>query len=151
MAVTLIIYPEANANSFVSVINADAFINPLLNYASWEDLSEDDKSRRLIATYEKFILVKDFVPPTDLVDSCLPEAQSRQALYDLVYDPASASRSQQVRKESFGPMETEYFKNVSIDQLTIDDFPPVVVTCLSSYGASTLNIVGGVGVMRHSR
>lgn len=39
----------ANANSYVSVADADAYLANSLNYATWDGLSDDEKERLLIA------------------------------------------------------------------------------------------------------
>ena len=151
MAISLIIYPAPGANSFVSLGDAESYIEPLINYSSWSSLSDDDKARRLIFAYEKFFLLKDFVPPADLIDSCLPEAQSRLAVYSLVYGTDNIAGEQQVRKEQLGPMLTEYFKNEGLDRLGVEDFPPIVVTCLAQYGVKNPNTIGVVGAIRKTR
>ena len=151
MAINVVVYPAVGANSFVSVIDADSYIEPLLNHEEWAILSEEDKARRLLYAYERFTLLKDFVPPADLVDSCLPEANARFALHSEVYSTDSLEPTQQVRKEEFGPMQTEYFKNMAIDRLDVDEFPAVVVNCLAQYGVKSPNNIGGVGAFRRTR
>jgi hypothetical protein len=151
MSVTLVVYPAVGANTFVDLTDADNYINQLINYAKWDALSQDDKSRRLIDVYGRFFLVKDFVPPSDLTNNCLPQAQSIAAAYILEYGIADDSPKQQVRVERFGPVHQEFFKNASSDGLDLSEFPPMTWVCLEAHGGQRPETVGVVGSFRSTR
>ncbi len=152
MAVTIIIYPADGANSFISIADADSIIEASLGYAQWAALSEDNKARWLIYAYEKINVIPTFVPPVDLVGSCLPRANAYLAIYSLSYNLNIVGGEQQVRIDKVGTLTTEYFKNEQLDRLTIDEFPIPVVQCLADYGVEeSPNLIGGVGVTRRTR
>ncbi len=150
MAVSpLVIYPAEGSNSFVSLVDADGYIEDTMEFESWQALSTDDRSRLLIATYERFMLTKSFIPPPDLTDSCLPKAQSLTAAHIVKYDLLNYEGAQQTRKEEFGSIRTEFFKNETLDRLPVDSYPDEAWACLMSYGAEAL--ATGMGTIRHTR
>lgn len=151
MAVTITLFPASNANSFISVADADSIINSELDYSLWGALTRDDKARWLIFAYQKFLLLKDFIPPADLTDSCLPTANAMLALYSLKYEMNELQGEQQVRVEKIGPLYNEFFKNEFLDRLSLDDFPASVVQCLEIYGVLSANSVDGIGSFKRTR
>lgn len=151
MAVDIIVYPAANANSFVSITDADVVINNELDHASWTSLDKDTKARWLIFSYQRFILLKDFVPPADLTDSCLPKANAIASLHAIRYELNELQGEQQVRVDKVGPLYNEYFKNEQLDRLSITDYPRSVVQCLETYGVVSPNSVDGIGSFRRTR
>ena len=151
MALSLIIYPTANSNSFISTTDADTIINSSLDYALWATLSLEDKMRWLIFAYQRFFLLKDFVPPTDLTDSGLPEANAILALYSLKYAQNELQGEQQIRVDKVGALYNEFFKNEQLDRLSLDEFPISVVRCLETYGVVAPNVVDGIGSFRRTR
>lgn len=151
MALELVIYPADGANSFISLVDANAIILASLDHALWGALVMEDKMRWLMFTYEKFFLLKDFVPPTDLVDSCLPTAQAKTAVHSLVYSLNELKPEQQTRIDEMGPLSIEYFKNEQLDRLSIDDFPETVLPCLELYGVTSANVASGLGSFERTR
>ncbi len=148
--VTLVTYPAADANSYITNDEADVILNSSIQYESWADLNKDEQNRRLINTYKKFQLVKNFVPPDTDYD-CLETAQAESALHDLVFNLVGVQDTQQVRINNIGPMTREYFKNENLDRMSPDDFPVSVWDCLENFGGERPPTMGGVGSFAKTR
>ncbi len=154
MAVTLILYPDPEANSFISLEDANTFLEQSLGYPEWSKLDPDTQSRWLIYAYSAIIYLEDLVLPEDaqaILDGCLPKAQAALALHSLLYGTNDLGAKQQIRTEKSGPLSIEYFKNIGADALSVDDYPKDVMFCLSEYGVTNPNYPGVVNSFRKTR
>ncbi len=131
----LIIYPITDANSFVSLTDADAILDYHINASIWVMLSDDDKKRRLINAYSIINDLEGFEAPVapDPIPGCLDAAQALIAMQTVIND--SDAELNRVKSERVGPMSTTY----NSDVLILSDIPSTAKTCLQDYGVYITN------------
>ncbi len=149
MALTMTIYPSADFNSYISLVDADTILEYHIHYPLWEPLSDDDKIRYLTKAFNDINALDGFVPPDETIPDdvdCLPNAQSQTAINYLVNIDRYESRK--IKSERLGPTAISYQDQ---SQLEGDIFPEDVVGCLKEFGALQPNTVGAVGSVFKTR
>ncbi len=131
----LVIFPATDANSFVSLTNADAILDYHTKADTWETLNDDDKKRRLIQAYDIINTLEGFEAPVapDPIPGCLDTAQSLIALQTVINE--EAQELNRVTQERVGPMSTSY----NTDYLVGSDIPTSASLCLKDYGVYISN------------
>ena len=132
----LIIYPDALADSFITVANATTVINTLtLNEADWALLSVASQEILLRIAFNDII---DHTNPTtypDPIDACVGEAQALMAVHDTVnsISGGAVTTTQQIKKQKAGPIEREFFESATAIRAT-SAVPNSAQACLSRLG-----------------
>ncbi len=144
----LLIYPMADANSFITLAEANTSIDYKVDAPLWESQTDDQKKRLLIQAYNDITTLEGIILPVapDPIPGCLGEVQADTALNYLTNTQTYTDR--QVKTEKLGIMSTTY---QDIDMLEPDIFTEASVNCLKSFGALEPNSVGAVGSVRKSR
>lgn len=140
----LIIYPDPNADSFVTVAQADAYISALtLDSAQWDALSIEDRERYLRIAYRNIIDNTDPTTYPDPLPSCVGESQSLMASNDMVNglsSGANQSTTGSIKRNKVGSIEQEFYDTNKVSSVNI--VPPTAQSCLSDLGYSFTNING---------
>lgn len=134
MALTLVIYPATDYNSFVTLAEADAIIESDVNYPTWAAETDDEvKKRYLITAFRNIVALNGLTLPATAED-CLKESQSLMAVHDIVNGISTASGTPgQIESAKVGPVEVKYTDGSPASDIGV--FPAVVYKCLESYGA----------------
>ena len=138
----LILYPEVNADSFITALDADGYIAALtLHSAQWMALSVADKEIYLRIAYRLINAGIDYMDnPLPLVlPTCLFEAQALIALHDLTNgisaNASGASSSGVVKMQAVGSLKVEYFEpKDGSSVVSTDPIPDGAKACLTSLG-----------------
>ena len=144
----LIIYPTADADSFISVADADTVIATYtLDSAGWLSITEAEKEIYLRIAYRDIINHTETLP--DIIPDCVPEAQALMASWDLRNGLSAASVNDitgAIKKNKVGSIEQEFYDINSTrydTDRTINRVPTSVVSCLENFGyIFTPNIAG---------
>ncbi len=149
MALTLIVYPQVDYNSYVSLIDADDILDFHTEHSVWVGLSDDDKMRYLSKAFKEIVSIPGFTEPLWSIPEdpgCLPEAQAYLALQYLVVQ--RALDNSKIKSEKVGPMSTVYSDNdSSIPQL----LTPEILRCLDQFGTVVTFDAFAVGSIRKVR
>ncbi len=131
----LIIYPTADANSFVSLADADGILDYHVQAPLWMELTDDNKKRRLIQAYWRINSLDGFLAPVapDPIPGCLDTAQALIAIQTLINE--EEIEFNRVKQEKVGPMTTTYNTDSVIDS----DIPTSASNCLKDYGVHISN------------
>lgn len=127
--VTLTLYPNDSANSFVSNTDALILAEQFLGSETFTALSTDDQNRYLIIAYNNIINLTGITLPS-APTLCLQEAQVELAINDIV-NGISTTTSAEIASAKVGPISVQYVENTS----TSDEFPSRAKACLESYNA----------------
>ena len=142
----LIIYPADGADSFVTVAEADSYIQTLtLNYDQWSILSESDKEIYLRIAYRFIIENTDSDLYPDPIPDCVGESQSLMAVHDLVNGLSSGTESAEtgaIKKNKVGSIEQEFYDVKTQTSSYISRVPDNAQACLIDIGYSYSNISG---------
>ena len=139
----LIVYPTADYDSYVSLVDAETTITSYTTFGTqW--LALDDATKEIylrIATAR----INDVIDSTllDGTDACLSSSCSLMAINDLVFEISSSINPNDglITKEKVGDLEVQYQHSYSKrSSRNKNPFPPLVRTCLSGYGAEFSNI-----------
>ncbi len=138
----LILYPAMNADSFVTVLEADDYIATLtLHSTEWMALSVADKEIYLRIAYRLINAGIDYTvtPLPAVLPTCLYQAQALIALHDLTNgisaNASGASSSGVIKKQKVASLEVEYFEpKDGLASTTTNPIPTSVRTCLSGLG-----------------
>jgi hypothetical protein len=149
---SLTIYPTTDADSFISLADADIVItNNSIQSATWLALSEAEREVYLrIATTRIFNVVSTDTSNEDgyldsstyvASESCLPKATALMAVHDLVYGLSSEINPNTglVSKEKVGDIEVNYFHGYIDKQANgrkTNPYPGSIIPCLNYYGAN---------------
>lgn len=138
----LVLPPDVDYDSFVSLVDAQTYINALtLNGATWQAVSDAEKevylriaTRRIQDGIDPDVYVID---PTD-VPECVPEATSLIAVHDLVNGISSQSGTVTLigatKKEQVGSIVREYYDTKSNMNTYTSLIPALARPCLDSIG-----------------
>lgn len=148
----LVIYPNTDYDSFISVSDADGIINKFsVHVTTWEGLNDAQKEVYLrIATDRIFNAIDSdtYLDSTTYVadDSCLPKATALMAIHDVVYEISSSVNPNQglVSMERVGDLQVNYFHGngkYPKGAKKTNPYPTEVYPCLTSYGAE-FNVFG---------
>ena len=134
MALSLIVYPATDYNSFVTLTEADAIIETTVYNSSWSGLPNDDKMRYLITAYRNIMILDGILLP-DTATTCLKESQSLMAVHDKVNGISEASSNAgQIQSAKVGSVAVTYTNG---DPATMPSlYPSQAVKCLEDLGAS---------------
>jgi len=132
----LIIYPDANADSFISVADATTTIEQFtLDSALWTVHTIPEQEALLRIAYQDIIGNSQSPLPTPL-PACVPNAQALMAVWDSKYGISSDTRTNsQVKKNKVGQIEQEFFYNRAASK-TASRVPDTVRSCLEQIGYS---------------
>ena len=139
----MIIYPDENYDSFISLAEADTIITEnVIQYEEWLALPIATREIYLrIATTLILNVTKDLSIETYVAaQSCLPKACALVAAHNFVYGLSSEVNPNTglVSKEKAGDLEVSYFHGNPTSQAksrVTNPFPITVTACLNSYGA----------------
>ena len=141
---SLVVYPLENAESYISVVDADTIItNKSVQSATWLALSEQEKEVYLRISYDFIIatcdstLLPDWSIPDDV--GCLAEVNALMASRDLVYSISSSINPNTglIKRERVDTIEVEYDQSNNNGQgVSTTLYDPSFKTCLVSYGYS---------------
>ena len=149
MAVTLIVYPTVDSNTFADLVKAEELANNSIHYEYWNSLgTEDIKSRYLIQAFTVIVKLRGIILP-ETNEPCLAQAQMDIVLNDLRYgfSAANALSNQEVAEESaVTGTHTKYFKSDAGAQLP-EYIPASVWTCLTAYGAIQPSTFCGIATL----
>ena len=134
----LILYPDINADSFVTVAEADIIISELtLQSTAWLALTEDDREIYLRIAYRNILSGVDQTinPIPDPVTDCYGEAQSLMASHDVTYGISASTTvsNSQVKKQKIASLEIEYFEVDGVVKAT-SVVPDLAKPCLEEIG-----------------
>lgn len=135
----LIIYPATNADSFISVTDADTVIaNYTLQYTAWSALSTSDKEAYLRIAYRFIIDNTDGELYEDPIQDCVPQAQALMAAHDMtlgISTGVSPETKGALRKQKVGDIQQEWY-DVDTKLTATGRVPPLAATCLEAIGYS---------------
>ncbi len=148
----LIVYPDTNYNTYISLIDAEASASDYLFYPQWAELDEDTQSRYLLHAFRIIYDLNGFVGPVPPADAgSLPTAQLQVALNDIVHGLSMSTEvTQQVKREKAGPVEMEYYENPT-GVYSASAIPTVTHKCLKSFGWVGTQSLPGLGSIRKIR
>ncbi len=130
--ITLTVYPAADFNSWISLTDANDFLEYSTQHELWDALNDDDKTRNLVQAFDEINSTPGFVAPDSSIPDdldCLLKSQSNVALQYLVNQrDFEISR---VKAEKVGPMATTYSDNLIVSS----NFTVGVRVCLETFGA----------------
>ncbi len=139
---SLILYPDPAADSFVSVVEADGYIALYtLNSAEWIALPVDTKEQLMRIAYRDII---DHTDPTTYptpLPVCVGEAQALMASHDNINSissgVASTTVSGALRSQKVGSLEQSFYdtKTTSASR-TLSRIPSIAYKCLLDLGYS---------------
>ncbi len=135
----LTIFPTADYDSFVTVIDATGYIDRLTMHGpAWSALAESDQEvylRIACRNIEDGINLTLF-PLPDPAPLCLGESQSLMAVQDVVYgfSASTTTGNSQVKKQKVSTLEIEYFENSSGTTEQADLVPSMALPCLLDLG-----------------
>lgn len=139
----LILYPNTDYDSFISVADADEVIsNNSVHSAQWLALTEAQKEVYLRVATTRILNITTALDVLTYVaaNSCLPKSCALIGIHDVVYGISSEVNPNTgiVSKEKVGDLEVTYFHgnpNKQVKGRTTSPFPSEVKPCLESYGA----------------
>ena len=150
----LIIYPTADADSFISVADATTVIATYtLDSASWTALTLSEQEVYLRISY------RDIVNHTDILDTdtnltaipdCIPEAQALMASWDVrngLSVEAATDETGSIKKNKVGSIEQEFYDVATTrydTNRTINRVPTSVVPCLEDFGYEFTPSIAGL-------
>jgi len=141
----LVLYPDPNADSFVTVAEADDYISRLtLDFAQWDSLIEEDKERYLRIAYRDIIDNTDPDTYPDLLPECVGESQSLMASNDLIIGISSGTYSAQsnlIKRNKVGSIEQEFYSGYKLIKEPTR-VPDQASTCLEELGYNTIKTTG---------
>ena len=156
----LIIYPIADADSFITEADADTVIaENSVQSATWTALTSTMKEVYLrIATSRILGSVSTDASNEDgyldesiyvAADSCLPKATALMAIHDLAYGLSSDINPNTglISKQKVGDLEETYFHGNPLSQVNsrnTNPFPSSVIKCLNAYGANVTSGKTGI-------
>jgi len=131
---SLIIYPTANYQSFMSGIEADGWMATQRDDGGWASLTQHEKDVLLVQSASQIRLCKGIKLPTDN-ELDLREGQAHLLLYitrtDITeFDP----NEKDITKEKVGSLEVNYAYRDK--NMTSTSFPPMASLFLEQYGCS---------------
>jgi len=152
----LIIYPTAGWDSFVSLVDAEAYIGSLtLDLPAWQALAADLQEKYLRIATRLIVDGIDQVtnPLPDPAPACLVEATALIASWDLKNglsaSAASTGVTGSVKKQKVASLEIEYY-DVSSGKTTtqtISPVPDIAKPCLEGLGFVFAVDKGGLGMV----
>ena len=144
---SLIIIPDTNGDSFISVNDANDIITKnSVHFADWQALTDNTKEIYLrIATTRILDVVSDEyfdLASYNVSDSCLPQVTALMGIHDVAYGISKDINPNLgvVTKEKVGDLEIDYYHG-NASKMTGKNrspFPSNVIKCLESYGATNL-------------
>ena len=139
---SLILYPDPNADSFISVSDADNVISLLtMNSTEWTALVNEDKERLLRIAYNTIVDNTDPKTYPNPLPPCVPEAQALMASHDNVNSISSGlvntAVTGAIKKQKVGSIEREYYDvGASVTSRTLSRVPASAFKCLDELGYS---------------
>ena len=137
----LIIYPNPNADSFVSVPQADLYISMLtMNSAEWMAIAPEDKERLLRIAFRDIIDHTDPTTYPDPLPVCVGEAQALMAIHDSVNNLSTGvavTTKGAIKKQKVGSIAQEFYDAKSTKSSKIYRVPKTAWKCMEDLGYST--------------
>ena len=148
----LVLPPSSDYTSFVSLVDAQDYINALtLDGAAWLAIGSDQQEVYLrIATRRIQDGIDQDVYPIDAtsIPTCTAEATSLMAVHDLVNaissGSATASETGAIKKEQVGSIVQEYYDTKSVVNDYTSLVPALSRPCLESMGYEFPVSLGGL-------
>ena len=148
----LILPPDISYNSFVSVVDAQGYINALtLSGLTWSAIGVDQQEIYLrIATRRIYDGIDQELYPIDpaVMPTCLAEATSLMAVHDLINGissgSATASETGAIKKEQVGSIVQEYYDTKSVVNTYTSLVPALSRPCLEAMGYIFPTSLGGL-------
>ena len=143
---SLIIYPTEDYDSFVSILDADSYIQSYsVQSLGWIALTDEQKEVYLRIATKRILDIVDIDLLFDTND-CIARSCSLMAIHDLVYEISSSVNPNTgvVSKEKVGDLEVNYYHGNTQSRVmgrNTNPFPSSVKTCLNDLGAH-LNVSG---------
>ena len=144
----LIIYPDIDFDSLVSVVDAtEVIVRNSVHSTDWITLSEPMQEVYLrIATQRILSVVEDTIP---IDGECLPRSCALMAIHDLMYGLSSEVNPNTglISKQKVGDLEETYFHGNPLSQVNsrnTNPFPSSVIKCLNAYGANVTSGKTGI-------
>lgn len=111
---SLVIYPDPAADSFVTLAQADLYISLLtLNHDEWTALTPDDQERLLRIAYRDIIDHTDPKTYPNPLPICVSESQALMAVHDTVNNISGAAvqtaSTGAVKKQQVGSIVQEFY------------------------------------------
>ena len=143
----LIVYPDPNADSFVTVQQADLYISTLtLNGNDWNALDTETKEVYLRIAYRNIIDNTDPTTYPDPLPVCVGEAQSLMAVHDLVNGLSEGTVTAEkgaIRSQKVGSIEQSFYDVKGyIENGTVSRLPEAAKPCLFDLGYDFSTIKG---------
>jgi hypothetical protein len=134
----LIIYPLPDADSFITVADADIVIGKYtLQSASWLALSPEAKENYLRIAYRDIIDHTDPTTYPDPLDACVGEAQALMAVHDLQYglSDTQTATTGAIKKQQVGSVTREFYDvQGQVKDAVTSRVPDMAKTCLTALG-----------------
>ena len=137
---SLIIYPDPAADSFVSLPQAELYITMLtLNSLEWKSLTPDDQERLLRIAYRDIIDHTDAKKYPTPLPMCVGESQSLMAVHDHVNSlsggaTATATKGA-LKSQKVGPLAQSFYDaKGSVKSGKVMTVPKMAVKCLEGIG-----------------
>ena len=137
---SLIIYPDPAADSFVTLAQAELYISMLtLNGGEWKLLTPDHQEQLLRIAYRDIIDHTDQSKYPNPLPVCVAEAQALMAVHDHVNalsgGATSTATTGAVKKQKVGPVEREFYDvQGSVSTGKVFRVPPMAKKCLENLG-----------------
>ena len=134
----LIIYPLPDANSFVTIAEADSIISSITaNDNGWSLLDDPAKEAQLTQSFFLITSCNSFKPP-DTAEQGLKQAQSLYSMYNVDKDLyAFDANEKAITEEKVGSLQVKYDAALKADGSIV--YPPFVAALLRPYGCRSTN------------
>jgi len=143
---TLIIYPAADANSFITLQEANDILDYNVDHYIWETYSDDDKMRYLVKAYKKILSIIEEEDLPDPIHDCIKESQANLALKYITNK--ALEEENRIKSEKLGPMSLSYQSRPLAPELITEE----IGDCLSQWGYLTFtNTVGSILKTRYQK
>ena len=146
---SLIIYPTANYDSFITVADADTVVNTITLYSTqWGAKSNGEKEvyLRIACRNIESHVDTDLTPYPDPFPDCVGEAQALMAVQDVIYSTSTPQTDVNgaIKKQKVASLEIEYYDTSSGKTVNIPVVPAIAVPCLETLGYIFIPSIGGL-------
>ena len=146
----LVIYPTADYNSFITVVDATTTISEYtLHSTVWTALTSEEKEVYLRIAARNIIdhVDQELTPFPDVMPTCVGQAQALMAVQDVVYGfsaQTTVDETGAIKKEKVASLEIEYYDTKSNSMKTASRVPAMALPCLEDLGYAYSPSISGL-------
>ena len=146
----LIIYDDADYDSFISVADATTIIGNLTLYATqWGAITEAEQEIYLRIACRRIEdgIDQEAYPYPDPMPACAGEAQALMAVQDLVYGISAGTNTNatgSIKKQKVASLEIEYYDTATATTTMVSIIPLMARPCLEALGYDVPPYISGL-------